>query len=176
MRHPSWASPDQIRRGERQMMSPASSSVRPTRDVDIASLSPNRQQQRQRQQSPGGASLTGEGDGDVWDALTNIFSDMDNQGGAGDEQDALAETLESLRGLLDMHRQLKKKTVGLNAKREEMARERDAALERLEELQRMEAQEQRMSMRRSSMQQAWGAYADLEEDEIAQHQRRRRHG
>ena len=99
------------------------------------------------------------GEGDVWDALTHIFADMDNQGGAGDEQDALAETLDSLRGLLDMHRQLKKKTVALRAKNEEMAKERDAALERLAELEKTEARERSMS----NMQRAWGAYADVED-------------
>ena len=101
--------------------------------------------------------LDGGGDGDVWDTLTHIFDDMDNQGGAGDEEDALAETLESLRGLLDMHLQLKKKTRGLHAKKAVMTMERDAALERLEELEKTEARERRMT----TMQQAWGAYAEL---------------
>ena len=76
----------------------------------------------------------GEG-GDVWDALTNIFADMDSQGGVeGPEGEALQETLASLRGLLDMHLQLRKKAVELTARRMEVARERDAALERLAEL------------------------------------------
>ena len=69
----------------------------------------------------------GEG-GDVWDALTNIFADMDSQGGVeGPEGEALQETLASLRGLLDMHLQLRKKAVELTARRMEVARERDAA-------------------------------------------------
>ena len=57
----------------------------------------------------------GEG-GDVWDALTNIFADMDSQGGVGARREALQETLASLRGLLDMHLQLRKKAVELTAK------------------------------------------------------------
>lgn len=136
VRRHSWASPEDQVRSQQMMMSPATSLV-----------SPSRQQQQQRQrQSPrrsndshdsrGGSGGSGEG-GDVWDALKGIFSDMDSQGGAGSEQDALAETLESLRGLLDMHRQLLKKTKGLNAKGAEMARERDAALQRLAELESM---------------------------------------
>ena len=102
-------------------------------------------------------------EGDVWDALTNIFTDMDSQGGAGDEQDALAETLEALRGLLDMHLQLQTKTKGLHAKLDEMGRERDAALDRLAELETMEAARRRSPRPgRTPVQRAWGAYADLE--------------
>lgn len=70
--------------------------------------------------------------GDVWDALTTIFADMDSQGGVdGPEGAALEETLESLRGLLQMHLQLRRKAVALTAKKVEVTRERDAALERL---------------------------------------------
>lgn len=103
----------------------------------------------------------GEG-GDVWDALTTIFSDMDSQGGAGVEQEALEETLESLRGLLDMHLQLRRKTAGLDAKRAQMEGERDAALDRLAELERAEASNRRRP--RSDMQQAWEAYEDIDHE------------
>lgn len=103
----------------------------------------------------------------MWDALTHIFADMDNQGGAGDEQDALAETLDSLRGLLDMHIRLKQKTVGLRVKNKEMAKERDAALERLAELEKTEARER-------STQHAWGAYAYAEDEQPTQQRRQRR--
>ena len=84
-----------------------------------------------RDVAPVSPPFDGEG-GDVWDALTNIFADMDSQGGVeGPEGEALQETLASLRGLLDMHLQLRKKAVELTARRMEVARERDAALERL---------------------------------------------
>lgn len=72
---------------------------------------------------------------DVWWALTLIFADIDAQGGVdGDESVALGETLDVLRGLLDMHKQLGRKKVALSAKNLEATRERDAALGRLAEL------------------------------------------
>ena len=71
---------------------------------------------------------------DVWGALTLIFADIDAQGGVdGDESVALGETLDVLRGLLDMHKQLGRKKVALSAKNLEATRERDAALGRLAE-------------------------------------------
>ena len=70
--------------------------------------------------------------GGVWDALTTSFADMDSRGGVdGPEGAALEETLESLRGLLQMHLQRRRKAVALTAKKVEVTRERDAALERL---------------------------------------------
>ena len=49
--------------------------------------------------------------GDVWKALDGIFADMDARGpgSGGEEHDALADTVEALRGLLDMHAQLRSK-------------------------------------------------------------------
>ena len=71
----------------------------------------------------------------MWAALTNIFADMDAQGGVeGEEVVALEETLQELRGLLQMHQQVERKKVALAATLVEATRERDAALERLAEL------------------------------------------
>jgi hypothetical protein len=74
--------------------------------------------------------------GDVWKALDGIFADMDARGpgSGGEEHDALADTVEALRGLLDMHAQLRSKSLALAAKRVEIVRERDAALDRLARL------------------------------------------
>ena len=63
----------------------------------------------------------------MWDALTNIFEDLDKQGG-GPEAEELEDTLDELRGLLEMHRQLRDKAVELEATRLEVTRERDAAM------------------------------------------------
>ena len=49
---------------------------------------------------------------------------------------ALSATLESLRGLLDMHEQLAEKTQVLRVKREQAIRERDDALRRLRDRER----------------------------------------
>ena len=71
----------------------------------------------------------------MWAALTSIFADIDAQGGVeGEEGVALEETLQELRGLLEMHQQLGRKKVALAATLVEATRERDAALERLAEL------------------------------------------
>jgi hypothetical protein len=60
---------------------------------------------------------------------------MDAQGGVeGEEVVALEETLQELRGLLQMHQQVERKKVALAATLVEATRERDAALERLAEL------------------------------------------
>ena len=69
----------------------------------------------------------------VWDALTNIFEDLDKQGG-GPEAEELEDTLDELRGLLEMHRQLRDKAVELEATRLEVTRERDAAMAMLCEM------------------------------------------
>ena len=84
---------------------------------------------------PATAPATSPGGEDVWAALTNIFADMDAQGGVeGEEGVALEETLQELRGLLDLHKQLGRKKVALAATLMEATRERDAALGRLAEL------------------------------------------
>ena len=69
----------------------------------------------------------------VWDALTNIFEDLDKQGG-GPEAEELEDTLDELRGLLEMHSQLRDKAVELEATRLEVTRERDVALAMLCEM------------------------------------------
>lgn len=69
----------------------------------------------------------------MWDALTGIFEDLDRQGG-GAEAEELEDTLDELRGLLEMHTQLRHKAVELEAMRLEVTRERDAALSMLYEL------------------------------------------
>ena len=69
----------------------------------------------------------------MWDALTGIFEDLDRQGG-GAEAEELEDTLDELRGLLEMHTQLRGKAVELEAMRLEVTRERDAALSMLYEL------------------------------------------
>ena len=69
----------------------------------------------------------------MWDALTGIFEDLDRQGG-GAEAEELEDTLDELRGLLEMHTQLRRKAVELEAMRLEVTRERDAALSMLYEL------------------------------------------
>ena len=69
----------------------------------------------------------------VWEALTNIFEDLDKQGG-GPEAEELEDTLDELRGLLEMHRQLRDKAVELEATRLEVTRERDAAMAMLCEM------------------------------------------
>ena len=74
-----------------------------------------------------------EGQHSVWDALTGIFEDLDRQGG-GAEAEELEDTLDELRGLLEMHTQLRHKAVELEAMRLEVTRERDAALSMLYEL------------------------------------------
>ena len=74
-----------------------------------------------------------EGQHSVWDALTGIFEDLDRQGG-GAEAEELEDTLDELRGLLEMHTQLRGKAVELEAMRLEVTRERDAALSMLYEL------------------------------------------
>ena len=74
-----------------------------------------------------------EGQHSVWDALTGIFEDLDRQGG-GAEAEELEDTLDELRGLLEMHIQLRHKAVELEAMRLEVTRERDAALSMLYEL------------------------------------------
>jgi len=71
-----------------------------------------------------------EGQHSVWDALTGIFEDLDRQGG-GAEAEELEDTLDELRGLLEMHTQLRHKAVELEAMRLEVTRERDAALSML---------------------------------------------
>jgi len=83
---------------------------------------------------PSTAPASSSGSEDVWAALTHIFADIDVHGGVGDEAEELGETLDVLRGLLDVHTQLGYKKVALTAKQVEAARERDAALERLAEL------------------------------------------
>ena len=84
---------------------------------------------------PAAAPAASPGGEDVWAALTNIFADMDAQGGVeGEEGVALEETLQELRGLLQMHQQVERKKVALAATLVEATRERDAALERLAEL------------------------------------------
>ena len=57
-----------------------------------------------------------EGQHSVWDALTGIFEDLDRQGG-GAEAEELEDTLDELRGLLEMHTQLRGKAVELEASR-----------------------------------------------------------
>ena len=48
--------------------------------------------------------------------MTNIFADTDAQGGVeGEEGVALEETLQELRGLLDVHEQSGRKTFALAA-------------------------------------------------------------
>ena len=79
-----------------------------------------------------------EGQHSVWDALTGIFEDLDRQGG-GAEAEELEDTLDELRGLLEMHTQLRHKAVELEAMRLEVTRERDAALSMLYELEEEEA-------------------------------------
>ena len=74
-----------------------------------------------------------EGQHSVWDALTGIFEDLDRQGG-GAEAEELEDTLDELRGLLEMHTQLRHNAVELEAMRLEVTRERDAALSMLYEL------------------------------------------
>lgn len=84
---------------------------------------------------PATAPAASPGGEDVWAALTSIFADIDAQGGVeGEEGVALEETLQELRGLLEMHQQLGRKKVALAATLVEATRERDAALERLAEL------------------------------------------
>jgi hypothetical protein len=84
---------------------------------------------------PATAPAAPTGGDDVWAAVTHIFADMDAQGGIEEEEGvAVEETLQELRGLLDMHQQLERKKVALAATKVQATRERDAALERLAEL------------------------------------------
>lgn len=65
--------------------------------------------------APATAPATSPGGEDLW-GMTNIFADTDAQGGVeGEEGVALEETLQELRGLLDVHEQSGRKTFALAA-------------------------------------------------------------